>query len=124
MQSPSLQSCPSDGVATNRPDGGQHCDGTDEIKPVSSHDIIRWLREAPSPTRADESLARHETGQFLSQTGAPGHLPSILAANSAVSKRPSNFAEMHSMSVGVCVMLVLSVETCMAALRATATYTG
>jgi len=40
---------PSDGVATDRPDGGQDCDGIDETKPVSSHDIIRWLREAPSP---------------------------------------------------------------------------
>src|ERR1700687_3539555 len=41
---------PSDGVTTNRPDGGQHCDGTDEIKPVSSHNVVRWLREAPSPS--------------------------------------------------------------------------
>ena len=82
--------------ATNRPGCGQDCDGIDETKPVSSHDIIRWLRKAPSSTPDDESLARHEAGQFLSQTGAAGHLPSILAANSAVSFPLYEFAVMRS----------------------------
>jgi hypothetical protein len=46
--------------------------------------IVRWLSEEPSrPT--DESLARHVAGQFLSQAGKAGHLPIILAVNSALS---------------------------------------
>jgi len=72
------------GVATYRPDGGQDCDGIDETKPVSSHDIIRWLREVPSPP-SRRTLEGHEAGEFLSQTGAAGHLLSILAVNSALS---------------------------------------
>jgi hypothetical protein len=38
-------------MVCNQPAGrGQHCDGTDEIKPVSSHDIHPVVRETPNPT--------------------------------------------------------------------------
>src|SRR6266511_4637585 len=82
LRSPVL---PSDGVATNRPDGGQHCDGTDDdqARIKSRHHPV--VARGTQPTPADELLARHEAGQFLSQTGTAGHLPSILAVNSAVS---------------------------------------
>ena len=45
------------------------------------------VERGTQPTPADESLARHEAGQFLSQTGAAEHLTSILAVNSALSQK-------------------------------------
>jgi hypothetical protein len=81
MLSSSLQILPSDG----REPTGRMADST-AIGPMRSSPyqvtiIIRWLSEVPTnPT--DESLARHEAGQFLSQTGFGWHLPIILAVNS------------------------------------------
>src|SRR4051794_21604422 len=94
MQSSSLQSCRVMGVATNRP-----ADST-AMGPMGSspYQVTTssggCVRHPAHPSR--RIVARHEAGQFLSQTGAAGHLPSILAVDSAVSKRVFAFTQIQS----------------------------